>query len=259
MPFFKKPLAGPGYIILNIIRVLNIIALLSVIVASWVMLVKTFRVSQFYFFDAVSHVTTFTISLFLIISELPICKDYFARNWPLLSPQSGFVALGVAMITVGCSILGNLNKEATRPDKLGPPFWRIVIAAGIVVTVLGFVNIVASYVFRDKDLGITARHVRQHGATAPQKDLSSSPSTASNRSRKSFRMMAGRSTPLPSYHPSTSRFSRAERNPKLPLTISRPMINEEQFRKITRSATPIERPDDAYHPGFQQDGYSNKV
>lgn len=161
MPFFKKPLAGPGYIILNIIRVLNIIALLSVIVASWVMLVKTFRVSQvsllnlcntsrrlltldqFYFFDAVSHVTTFTISLFLIISELPICKDYFARNWPLLSPQSGFVALGVAMITVGCSILGNLNKEATRPDKLGPPFWRIVIAAGIVVTVLGFVNIVA--------------------------------------------------------------------------------------------------------------------
>lgn len=64
MHIFKRsgkpsdPLAGPGYIILNIIRVFNIITLLAVIAASTVMLVKTFVVSKFFFFDGVSHVIT---------------------------------------------------------------------------------------------------------------------------------------------------------------------------------------------------------
>lgn len=39
-------LAGPGYIILNIMRGLNIIALASVVASSVVMLVKTFIVSK---------------------------------------------------------------------------------------------------------------------------------------------------------------------------------------------------------------------
>ncbi len=62
MPFFKKSLAGPGYVILNVIRVLNIMSLIAVIAASAVMLVKTFVVSKFFFFDAVSHVVTASIS-----------------------------------------------------------------------------------------------------------------------------------------------------------------------------------------------------
>ena len=62
MGFFGKDLAGPGYIILNVIRVLNIICLLAVIAASGVMLVKTFIVSKFFFFDAVSHVIAISIS-----------------------------------------------------------------------------------------------------------------------------------------------------------------------------------------------------
>ena len=62
MPFFKKPLAGPGYIILNIIRAMNIIGLFAVIVASFSMLVKTFIVSKFFFFDAVSHIITASLS-----------------------------------------------------------------------------------------------------------------------------------------------------------------------------------------------------
>jgi len=39
-------LAGPGYIILNIVRGLNIITLTSVVASSVVMLVKTFIVSK---------------------------------------------------------------------------------------------------------------------------------------------------------------------------------------------------------------------
>ena len=62
MPLFKKSLAGPGYIILNTLRVLNIIGLTAVIAASSVMLVKTFVVSKFFFFDGVSHFITASLS-----------------------------------------------------------------------------------------------------------------------------------------------------------------------------------------------------
>jgi hypothetical protein len=41
-----EALAGPGYIILNVMRALNIIALASVVASSVVMLVKTFIVSK---------------------------------------------------------------------------------------------------------------------------------------------------------------------------------------------------------------------
>ena len=56
MRIFGKTLAGAGYVVLNIIRAMNIIALLTVIAASSVMLVKTFIVSKFFFFDACEHI-----------------------------------------------------------------------------------------------------------------------------------------------------------------------------------------------------------
>lgn len=62
MGCFGKSLAGAGYIVLNAIRVLNIVSLLAVIAASTVMLVKTFVVSKFYFFDATAHVIEVVIS-----------------------------------------------------------------------------------------------------------------------------------------------------------------------------------------------------
>jgi len=49
--------------------------------------------------------------------------------------------LGVTMILLGNAILGNLNKEATSQASLGLAFWRVVIASGIVVIVMGFVNL----------------------------------------------------------------------------------------------------------------------
>ena len=46
MALSTKSLAGPGYIILNILRVMNIIVLMAVIAASLVMLVKTSMLSR---------------------------------------------------------------------------------------------------------------------------------------------------------------------------------------------------------------------
>jgi hypothetical protein len=58
MVLSRNSLAGPGYVILQGIRVMNIIGLLAVIAGSIVMLVKTSVASKFFFFDAVSHVLT---------------------------------------------------------------------------------------------------------------------------------------------------------------------------------------------------------
>lgn len=81
--------------------------------------------------------------MFLLASELSLFRSYYARNWPLLSPIHGFVTLALAMIVLGINMLGNLNKSATSEKSLGLPFWRIVIGSGIVIFILGFVNLMA--------------------------------------------------------------------------------------------------------------------
>ncbi|KAH7125111.1 hypothetical protein B0J11DRAFT_435049 [Dendryphion nanum] len=147
-------------------RALNIITLASVVASSVVMLVKTFIVSKFFFFDATSHVITALVGMFLIISECALFRRYFKRNWPLLSSDHGFVSLGFAMTVLGLNMLGNMNKEATSQESLGLPFWRLLVASGILAIVIGFFNIVASFVFRDTSLNVTARQIRSHGKVA---------------------------------------------------------------------------------------------
>ncbi|KAL8770324.1 MAG: hypothetical protein Q9209_003960 [Squamulea sp. 1 TL-2023] len=246
MPFFKKPLAGPGYIILNVIRAMNIIGLLAVIVASFSMLVKTFIVSKFFFFDAVSHVITAALSMFLILTETPLFRNYILHSWPLLSPTHGFVTLGTLMIIVGVSVLGNLNKEATSQKSLGTSYWRIVISSGIVVVILGVANIFASYIFRQRKLGVTARQVRAYGAVAAQKlplpvtmTQVSTPATSIHRTDTKHRPFAlQRSDTVPHYGHGGA--SDPRRN------ISAPM-NNVQFEDRCEQ---IGKPDLAHHPAM---------
>ncbi|KAI9801394.1 MAG: hypothetical protein M1825_003373 [Sarcosagium campestre] len=242
MAIFKKPLAGFGYIILNVIRVLNIITLLSVVVASWVMLVKTFIVSKFFFFDAISHVVASAIGLFLIVSEFQLFKSWYAKNWPLLSPSSGFVGLGSAMAVLGVTILGNLNKEATSQKSLGMAFWRIVTASGILAVIIGVMNIVASFIFCDKPNGVTARHVRSKGAVVVSQGAAPSRACSRKSSQNTFHSRNGS---LPSYYQPNEEPSRKSSYPKL--SISRPMNFNQQFREFIRSPL-LQKPDDAHHP-----------
>ncbi|KAK5127495.1 hypothetical protein LTR85_006834 [Meristemomyces frigidus] len=233
MTLSPKSLAGPGYIILNAIRVMNVIGLLAVITASIVMLVKTSLASKFFFFDAVSHVLTCITGMFLLASELSLFRSYFARNWPLLSPVHGFVTLALSMIVLGINMLGNLNKPATSEKSLGLPFWRIVIGSGIVIFILGFVNLIASYVFRDRTQGITARQVRAHGAVAIHKTPMTSSSTpvapelaqayipnpiTPTKSGSPFRILTSerRESLLPSYHSASSAATSPIKEPVTP-------------------------------------------
>ncbi|CZT24643.1 uncharacterized protein RCC_10368 [Ramularia collo-cygni] len=211
MPMSSKNLNGPGYIILNGIRGMNIVALLAVITASIVMLVKISTDTKLFFFDAVSHVVTAITSMFLVTSELSLFRAYFARNWPLLSPSHGFVGLGLAMIVLGVNVMGNLNKPSGTQKELGLPFWRIVIGSGIIVFILGWINLIASYVFRNREQGTTARQVRAKGASVQKTPIVSS-TTGYNSPpapylAQSYRSNSSSSSPVKSHNPFSSRSS----------------------------------------------------
>ncbi|KAJ9613081.1 hypothetical protein H2200_003022 [Cladophialophora chaetospira] len=262
MRFFPKKLAGAGYVVLNVIRVMNIIALLAVIAASSVMLVKTFIVSKFFFFDACEHIIRVVMSSFLILTELSLFKSYISKNWPLFSLRSSFVMLGIAMIFLGNSILGNLNKEATSQKSIGLSFWRLVIASGIIVFVMGFINLFASFIFRDTKAHLTARQVRSHGAVASHKaDVEAfTPKLPSRKSHyRSFFLGSKRDT-LPSY---SRKNNDMVETPKMHLAISSPFPQTEQSpggssSKYSQSpksdryamSPELSRPDLAHHPAI---------
>jgi hypothetical protein len=65
MASLKESLAGPGYVVLNILRVINIIVFLDMIVAHVVMLVKIDLLTSFFFFQAVSHTVV-----------IGVCREY---------------------------------------------------------------------------------------------------------------------------------------------------------------------------------------
>ncbi|KAF2204765.1 hypothetical protein GQ43DRAFT_121950 [Delitschia confertaspora ATCC 74209] len=222
MAFFSvKTLTGSGFIILNVIRAMNITALLAIVAASVVMLVKTFIVSKFFFFDATSHVITAIVSMFLIVSECSMFRGYFARNWPLLSPSHGFVSLGLSMIILGLNMLGNMNKEATSQESLGLPFWRLLLASGILGIIVGSFNVIASYIFRDTSRQITARRVRSHGAislsTTPDPDLEATPKALSINTHHTGSSSSQTHIPSPDSIFASPKFSPAKRESRFSL------------------------------------------
>ncbi|RAL16523.1 uncharacterized protein BO97DRAFT_410899 [Aspergillus homomorphus CBS 101889] len=251
MTSLQESLAGPGYVILNAIRVINIIVFLDIIAASAVMLVKISLLTSFFFFEAVSRVATAGVSVFLIISELPILRGYFDRNWPLLGQESGFITLAVAMLVLGVGILGDLNTKATSQESLGMPFWRLVLSAGILSMIMSVINAVASFVFSDRDIGVSARHVRLYGAVAPQKVVTRAGS------QRSFQLSMKREESLPTYSPQSSmRRHMSQRNStRFPLKISSPLnpmnISDAASSKYSRDSAGVTIPDLSHHPAMQ--------
>lgn len=255
----KANVAGAGYIVLGTVRVMNIISLLTVIGGSGVLLVKTFAISGFSFFAALSHVLRILVTLFLIITELNLFKPYFSRNWPLFSPRHGFVMLGLAQLFLGITVFSDLSRREARPAKLTMPFWRLTLAAGILMVVMAFINILCSYVFRDSRAGVTARMVRAHGAAAASKNQqydveSTMDSPHPNRATRYREFFLGRSkknggekrTSLPSY----------ESTPRRGMNISSPIspAASSKYSHYPRSNGPVS-PEAAVHPAERQGNY----
>ncbi|EHK98000.1 hypothetical protein M7I_6233 [Glarea lozoyensis 74030] len=224
--------------------------------ASWVMLVMTLKTSKFFFFDGSSHFITSVVAVFLIVSECNLFKRYYAKNWPNFSEQAGFVPLGLAMVILGFNTLGNLNKQATSVENLGLALWRIVIAAGVLSSLIGLANIITTFIFSNIKLGITGRMVRENGATAAPKN-NDSPRNSYSFSRSAS--MSKENTILPSYQAPTSPEDRRRSRfgLKFPIRMSgigKPMPTSEHVSQWDDRSSPIvpdvKRPDTALHPAL---------
>jgi hypothetical protein len=180
--------------------------------------------------------------------------------------------LGTAMVLVGNADLANLNKEATSPKNIGMWAWRLVIGAGIIVVVMGVVNLFAvrsipllsfitrltkslqSYIFRDTRINLTARQVRSHGAVASHKvDVESSVIGEKQTSRRRTFFLGRRDT-LPSYYSrSTTSKSEVTSSPRTRLNISSPINSDkEQFARFANAESPqnLQQPNLAHHPAM---------
>ncbi|KAL2833273.1 hypothetical protein BDW59DRAFT_138399 [Aspergillus cavernicola] len=251
MASLKESLAGPGYVILNALRVINIIVFLDMVAAHIVMLIKIDLLTDFFFFQAVSHAVAIGICLFLLVSELPFFRNYFDRHWPSLGEDSGFLTLAFAMLILGIGALGDLNTPATSQEELGLTFWRIIISAGILALVVSVINAAANFAFADRDIGVSARHVRVYGAVAPQKIASRTGS------QRSFQLSYKREETLPSYSTSSPiRRSSTTGSSRFPVKISPPqnpmrMASNAASSKYSRDSTGLTMPDIAHHPALQ--------
>ncbi|KAL4782390.1 hypothetical protein BJX76DRAFT_292319 [Aspergillus varians] len=253
MASLKESLAGPGYVILNALRVINIILFLDMIAAHVVMLVKIDLLTSFFFFQAVGHAIAISVCIFLLVSELPFFRGYFDRHWPSLGEDSGFLTLAFAMLILGIGALGNLNTPATSQEELGLTFWRIIISAGILALVVSAINVIASFAFADRDIGVSARHVRVYGAVAPQKVASRTCS------QRSFQLNYKREETLPSYTSSSPiRRSSTLSGGRFPVKVSPPLkpmrmaSTNAPSSKYSRDSSGVTMPDLAHHPAMQQ-------
>lgn len=164
----NSKLRGIGYRVLNVLRPCNIIALLAVTAASWVMVVMTAITGRFFFFDAMAHVFISSVAMFLILTEVQFgfLRKYIAHSWPIFSNRDGFLWLGLAMVVLGCDMLANLNKPAFSVASLGLPLWRLILAAGVLSITFGIANLIATVVLRDGPARLSARMIRADGNLA---------------------------------------------------------------------------------------------
>lgn len=152
-----------GYLVLNAIRILNIITLLAIIGANMAFLIKTIRVkdSTLQLFDGAQRALVILIVCFLLATEMPkVFSGYFSRHWPAFSYQSGFLALGFAFLVLGCNVLSDLNKTTSTQENMGKHSYKMVLAAGAMAIGMSSINVIASVLLADRAKGLTARQVR---------------------------------------------------------------------------------------------------
>lgn len=151
------------YIILNVVRALNILCILACMLAAGSLLVKTSTLSLGWFniFDLAEKVLIIVFGIVLLITETPkVLERYIEREWPKFGKSSGFLTLGFCLLFLGCNVLSYLTKEDADKKHLGGDFYRMCQAAGLMAVIMSFVNMIATIFLQDRKSGMTAREVR---------------------------------------------------------------------------------------------------
>ena len=183
-------LRGIGMVVLQMVRVFTVITLAALAASCWVLIVKVGKDKTYFVFECASLFFTFVIALVLMVSEFPVVsavRSYFRSTWPVLSDAHGVGWLGIAMVMLGCNMLGNLNRPAYDADKMGPHFSKLVLASAVLAITFGALNFICALVWRDAKEGVTSRDIRANGSLADSRRQSLpdySPSASSVRGEK---------------------------------------------------------------------------
>lgn len=158
---------GPkiAYIILNVIRALNLLAIAACIAASGSLLVKTSdftnSIGWFNVFDLATKCLIVLFAMLLLITEFPFVLRRFIRtHWPHFGEDNGFGALSASLVFLGCNTLSYLAKKDADEKHLGGDFFRLVQAAGFMALIMAVMNFPTTYIFKNKRNGQSARQVR---------------------------------------------------------------------------------------------------
>jgi hypothetical protein len=252
MAVFKNAASkGVGMIVLQVLRVLSVITLLASVASCWLLIIKIEHKRKWYPFEGASLFFLSCLPLFLILSEFPMVrflKNYFQRAWPAVGPEAGLGWLGTGMAVIGCNLLGKLNQPAFDSKKMGDSFRQLVMAAGILNLIFGVLNVMCTFIWSDRQAGVSARQVRSKGSLAepyapdlpkytPDDYPSRSSSTRNEKTRSKFISMFWKgegnerpniSAPMPTHH-----------------DFDRTSSDEERLSPIVPG---IKRPDTALHP-----------
>ncbi|KAI1418128.1 hypothetical protein F5Y13DRAFT_150629 [Hypoxylon sp. FL1857] len=244
---------GSAFIILQIIRCCNLAVLLAIIFVSGIMMYFAKMPNGFQFFNDISLAFVIGVAGILFWTELPINlgKRIIGQNWPVLGQDRGFTWLGIAMILMGCHLLGALSRDTYNNEDVPFQVWQAIMGAGIIAIAFGATNIIASLVFSNRASGVSAREVRNNGATT--RDVNFTEEYESYRSN-SIRKEKTRSKWF---------FGKGESKPK----ISHPITRDVEYGAndqlpIDDRSSPIipdvKRPPTALHPAYNAGSRSSR-
>ncbi|KAK8094524.1 hypothetical protein PG997_001209 [Apiospora hydei] len=249
---------GSAYIILNVIRSLNILVLLLIAASSVILMIPAKMPDGFTFFNDVALFFMLVICIFLAVSELPSFKAigfvraWYTRNWPAVGPNRGLKWFGLAMVILGCHTLGRLSDPRNGLDHMDLPFWRLCLAGGILAITFGFVNIITSWLYSGEG-GLNARELRSKGAVTETAYYNSGKSDTYDTYSEDYESHRSDSVRK---EKSRSWWPKSNKKPK----ISRPMPYEPDLEKgeevvddpVPSRSSPVipglQRPPSALHP-----------
>lgn len=132
--------SGIAYVVLNILRILTVLALLLTCVASVLIMAVKFPHTGDNFFSILNQVSRFFSAIIIITTETPTSAitAFYRRRCPVWTQGFSLAWSGFPILMIACSLLSNKEDEAhASTDKLSSVRKSIILSAGICLGVLG--------------------------------------------------------------------------------------------------------------------------
>ena len=165
--------AGAGFIILNLVRLLSVIALIGAATIS--VMIITLEVPRFghFFFQILGEGSRIATCFILIASEMPVKKTakFFARNVQCLTHGRSLAYTGWPMLVLSVSLLSDLRTEVLKSSALGQAVYTLILVIGPWMGMVGVLYTIMPLLYWRSPAG-ECRRTRKDGAIgAPKDDL----------------------------------------------------------------------------------------